>query len=63
MAEDTDGFIDTLKRESVQMRAIADLPLLPNADSWLMVEWATYTVAADAACGRMESRRHQHIRQ
>ncbi|MCF3595033.1 hypothetical protein LZG00_13625 [Rhodobacteraceae bacterium LMO-12] len=49
LPDDTDRFLDTLERESAEMRAIADLPQLPNAGSRLMVELAIHTVAADAA--------------
>lgn len=49
LPEDTDSFLDTLARETAGMRAVADLPRLPNFGSRLMVELAIYTVAADAA--------------
>ena len=47
--DETEAFLATLMRESVQMRANADLTLIPNAGSRLMVELTIYTVAADAS--------------
>lgn len=46
---DIDRFLLALQRQTMDMRAHADLPRLPDAGSRLMVELAIYTVAADAA--------------